>query len=279
MKRFTLIELLIVIAVIGILLTLLLPSLSKARNKAKTVMCLSNLRQTSVLSMRYSKENNRAIVQAAYESATFYKSWFFYIQEMTEKDDDNEYRTFASKRNSSNLKASAADIAICPGYEDFTFIYNKGASQNQKPNFESGSNGDTSAHSGRYISYGLNAFLGGNQMQPNASTAGYPGNDGYTGSWYGGFKKRHVYLDEVEKAGDTMIFSEAWKKHVYSKFEDTYFNPIHDKKLTYARVDGSAALLPYSQISNNGANVGQNNFSTFEGWEIDFWGYYVSPKF
>ena len=44
-KEFTLIELLIVIAIIGILLTLLLPSLSKSRYLAKNALCLSNQAQ------------------------------------------------------------------------------------------------------------------------------------------------------------------------------------------------------------------------------------------
>ena len=46
-RRFTLLELLIVIAVIGILVTLLMPSLAKAKEAAKTTVCMSNQKQMS----------------------------------------------------------------------------------------------------------------------------------------------------------------------------------------------------------------------------------------
>lgn len=58
MKRFTLLELLIVVAVIAILLSLLLPSLGKARLKAKRAVCLSNLSQLNIAQNAYGQNNN-----------------------------------------------------------------------------------------------------------------------------------------------------------------------------------------------------------------------------
>ena len=57
-QGFTLVELLIVIAVIAVLAALLLPVLGKAKEQGRSTACLSNLRQIGVALQIYVHENN-----------------------------------------------------------------------------------------------------------------------------------------------------------------------------------------------------------------------------
>lgn len=58
---FTLLELLVVIAVISLLAALLLPSLGAAKQAGRAAACLSNLRQVGIAIQTYAEENNGRI--------------------------------------------------------------------------------------------------------------------------------------------------------------------------------------------------------------------------
>jgi len=61
LRGFTLVELLVVMAVIAILAAMLLPVLSQARVQARSVSCVSNLRQLATASLMYAQDYDEAL--------------------------------------------------------------------------------------------------------------------------------------------------------------------------------------------------------------------------
>ena len=103
---FTLIELLVVVAIIAILAALLMPSLRRARSRAKATACASNLRQIGMAMLLYADENRGYFPHSQINNSTPPLGKF----------------TFPDLLNSSGVLKGSSDpkvqtAFICPGYD------------------------------------------------------------------------------------------------------------------------------------------------------------------
>lgn len=83
-RGFTLVELLVVIGIIALLISILLPTLGKARDRANSVKCISNLRQLGMAMVQYTIDNHGYFPHSArgtgFKPVAYYEDWVYWQQ-------------------------------------------------------------------------------------------------------------------------------------------------------------------------------------------------------
>jgi len=149
---FTLVELLVVISIIAMLLAILMPTLSKAREQAKCVVCQNKLKQVVLCLNLYANDNQGSTVQGwtgwkKYDDAAHGGTGGLWMDSL---------RTYFADLN---------ELCLCPitprpttlGYYPVDWDTSKVA-WGEFPNVNDGSAGNW-AMAGRYGSYGMNGWI------------------------------------------------------------------------------------------------------------------------
>lgn len=267
-RAFTIIELMVVISIIAVLVALLLPSLSAARNAARTLACNNNLRQMGLAMHNAATDRGGRMIYDSHLS-----SWAIggHQNILTGSGHIREYLNSASPFFDAreNVFPYGPDGNLyCPAFERiadlrgaFPFEGNRGFATN------------TNNNDLKIRSYRTNDWL-----------AGIPANvSGWNKS---GVDKQVPTFDEVRNTTRLILFVESHTKNlsINDSRRSVYFNPNHGDKGLAVRADGSVNGYQHNDNSirfsgvfwNPGFKLNQNSDPAHA---VETWGSYLHPDY
>ena len=184
--EFTLIELLIVVAIIAILAGLLLPALNLAKEKARAIKCVNNLKQCNLAIISYGHDY-KEISPLTYKLGTADDNWNWFTMMCI-----FPYGRGPGKPPFVAKYLTNPDAAYCPSTDPSNL-------RDFKASFTySGGGGDNPQTYGVFMSYNANLHTGDNQPRPSNMTSEGEG-------WYG----NSVYYNQLRHPATYYIMSDS----------------------------------------------------------------------
>ncbi|EIP98536.1 prepilin-type N-terminal cleavage/methylation domain-containing protein [Opitutaceae bacterium TAV1] len=113
-RAFTLIELLTVIAIIGVLAAITIPVVGRVREKARAAQCTSNLRQLSTALLLYASENKQMIPAVYATNGDLKDSWCYVLWPYAGYSPEAMTKAWSQFSSAPNNSTDPANVFICP---------------------------------------------------------------------------------------------------------------------------------------------------------------------